>query len=251
MTLDIITSDSLMPHPHGFFTRRGGVSSGIFAGLNCGYGSSDRAEAVALNRAQAAAALGGGIQDLMAVHQIHSADVVTVKATSSERPRADGLVTDVPGILLSVLAADCQPVLFADPEAQVVGAAHAGWSGALAGVLDATLDAMDRLGADRSRVRAVIGPSVSQLAYEVGPEFLDMFLADDPENTRFFVGGVGNRIHFDLPGYGLHRLRAAGVGMAEWTCHCTYSDPDRFFSYRRSTHAGEADYGRLISAIRV
>ena len=142
-------------------------------------------------------------------------------------------------------------MLFADPDAHVVGAAHAGWKGAMTGVLEATIGAMENLGAKRANITAVIGPSISQRAYEVGPEFLDRFLDEDPENQRFFAGGQGDKVQFDLISYGLHRLREAGVGHAEWTGHCTYSDPDRFYSYRRATHAGEADYGRLISTIRL
>jgi YfiH family protein len=167
------------------------------------------------------------------------------------RPEADALVTATPEVLLAVLTADCQPVLFHDSAAGVVGAAHAGWRGALDGVLEATLDAMEGLGASRAATVAVIGPTISQAAYEVGPEFLDRFRAEDPDATRFFINGAGDRVLFDLPGYGAHRLRAAGVGRAEWTGHCTYRDPDRFYSYRRTTHAGEADYGRLISTIRL
>ena len=159
------------------------------------------------------------------------------------------MVTDQPGVALGVLTADCQPVLFADADAGVIGAAHAGWKGAQGGVLGATVDAMERLGAKAPRIRAVIGPTISQRSYEVGPEFFDTFTADAPENDRFFIQGTGDRLMFDLPAYGLHRLREAGVGHAEWTRHCTYSDPSRFFSYRRTTHAGEADYGRLIAAI--
>jgi YfiH family protein len=161
------------------------------------------------------------------------------------------MVTATPGLVLAVLTADCQPVLFADAQAGVIGAAHAGWRGAQAGVLEATLDAMERLGARRDRTVAVIGPTISQAAYEVGPEFFEGFLDDDPGNGRFFAQGRGDRLLFDLPAYGLHRLRAAGVGHAEWTRHCTYREPARFFSFRRSTHLGEADYGRLISAIRL
>jgi YfiH family protein len=167
------------------------------------------------------------------------------------RPEADALVTATPGVILGILTADCQPVLFHDAGAGVIGAAHAGWRGAVDGILEATLDAMEGLGADRRHIHAVIGPSISQKAYEVGPEFFDRFRDEDPESTRFFINGAGGRMHFDLPGYGLHRLRAAGVGYAEWTGHCTYSDPGRFYSYRRTTHAGEADYGRLISTIRL
>jgi len=250
MTLEILTSDALAPLRHGFFTRRGGVSSGIFAGLNCGSGSSDLAEAVALNRARVAGAMEVAEPALVTVHQVHSAVVATVTGPLDHpRPRADAIVTATPGLALAVLTADCQPVLLADARAGVVGAAHAGWKGAIAGVLEATLDAMEALGAARADIAAVIGPTISQRNYEVGPEFLDAFLADDPANDRFFAGGAGDRVHFDLPGYGLMRLRAAGVGHAEWTRHCTYDDEARFYSYRRATHRGEADHGRLISAI--
>jgi len=249
MTLEILTADCLSPLRHGFFTRSGGASSGIFEGLNCGTGSSDQAEIVQINRARVAAAMGADPKQLVGVHQVHSADVVVVTDANAERPKADGMVSGTKGVVLSVLTADCQPVLFADIDAQVIGAAHAGWRGAAAGVLEATLDAMETLGASRARINAVIGPSISQSAYEVGPEFLDEFLMEDPGNARFFANGAADRVHFDLPGYGLARLRAAGVGHAEWTRHCTYSDAKRFFSYRRSVHAKEADYGRLISAI--
>lgn len=252
MTLEILTADALHPLRHGFFTRRGGASSGVFAGLNCGRGSTDLAEVVAINRARAAAALDVGADALLGVHQVHSADVVTV---GDARPladvRADALVTDRPGLALSVLTADCMPVLLGDAQAGVIGAAHAGWRGALAGVLEATVDAMVALGAQRDRIHAVIGPTISQAHYEVGPELLDAFEAEDPAYTRFFAQGRGDRLMFDLPALGLHRLRAAGVGLAEWTRHCTYADPDRFYSFRRSTHLAEADYGRLIAAIRL
>lgn len=247
--LEIITSDALACR-HGFFTRKGGASSGIFAGLNCGTGSSDLSEAVAINRARVTEAMGVGPEALVTVHQVHSARAVAVTGPLAIRPEADALVTATPGVLLAVLTADCQPVLFSDPKAGVIGAAHAGWRGAVDGVLEATLDAMEQLGARRSDISAVIGPTISQAAYEVGPEFLDRFRTEDPESSRFFANGQGDRLHFDLPGYGLHRLRAAGVGHAEWTGHCTYRDPARFYSFRRTTHAGEADYGRLISTIR-
>lgn len=251
MTLEIITSRLLDPARHGFFTRRGGASSGIFAGLNCGPGSSDQSEIVEINRSRVALAIGVDDDHLITVDQVHSARAVPVTAPPTVRPEADALVTATPGIGLGILTADCQPVLFSDPKAGVIGAAHAGWRGAVDGVLEATLEAMEGLGADRADIRAVIGPTISQRAYEVGPEFLDRFLDDDPENARFFAGGDGDRVHFDLPSYGLHRLREAGVGDAEWTGHCTYSDPDRFYSFRRTTHAKEADYGRLISVIRL
>lgn len=251
MTLEILTADTLSPLRHGFFTRHGGASSGVFEGLNCGPGSSDQAEIVAINRERVAQAMGVAPGALISLNQVHSAEVITVDGPISERPRADAMVTTRPGLALSVLSADCQPVLFADPEAQVIGAAHAGWRGALAGVLEAVLDSMEALGADRSRISAVIGPTISQRAYEVGWEFYDDFIADDPDNQRFFAGTGGEKVHFDLPAYSLARMRAAGIGQASWTRHCTYSDPERFYSYRRSVHRGEADYGRLISVIRL
>ncbi|WP_347312755.1 peptidoglycan editing factor PgeF [Defluviimonas sp. SAOS-178_SWC] len=251
MTLEILTHDALTPLRHGFFTRKGGASSGIFSGLNCGHGSSDQTEAVAINRERVAAALGVQPPSMIGVHQVHSADVVTVTRPMATSIRADALVTATPGLALTVLTADCQPVLFADAEAGVIGAAHAGWRGTLLGVLEATLAAMEALGARRENIAAVIGPAISQRAYEVGPEFLDEFMGVDPGYSRFFSGGHGDRAHFDLPGFGLYRLREAGVRHAEWIRHCTYTDAERFYSYRRSVLRHEADYGRLISAIRL
>lgn len=248
--LEILTATAL-PVRHGFFTRKGGASSGIFAGLNCGPGSSDQSEIVAINRARVAEAMGVAPDHLVTVHQVHSADAVAVTGPLADRPRADALVTATTGVALAVLTADCQPVLFADARAQVIGAAHAGWRGAHDGVLEATIDAMEALGARRADITAVIGPTISQAAYEVGPEFFETFTDGTPEATRFFANGTGDRMLFDLPAYGLSRLRAAGVGHAEWTRHCTYADPARFYSFRRTTHAGEADYGRLISVIRL
>ena len=250
MTLEILTSDAL-PMQHGFFTRRGGASSGIFKGLNCGLGSSDQSEVVSINRARVAMAMDAPPTHLMTVHQVHSATALVVDAPfDGPLPRADAMVTSTPGLVLGALSADCQPVLFADAKAGVVAAAHAGWKGALDGVLDATIEAMESIGADRTRIAAVIGPSISQAAYEVGPEFFDRFTQEDPEAARFFAGGTGDRMQFDLPGFGLYRLRAAGVAHAEWIRACTYSEPDRFYSFRRSVHQKEADYGRLISVIR-
>ena len=252
MTLEILISDMLAPLRHGFFTRRGGASSGVFSGLNCGAGSSDQADVVSINRARVAHALDVPPAALVSVNQVHSADVITVTepGVATGGP-ADALVTDQPGLALSVLTADCMPVLLADHDAGVVGAVHAGWRGALAGVLEATIEAMEALGAEREGIIAVIGPCISQRAYEVGPEFLDEFLAEDPDYQWFFANGQDNRYLFDLPGFGLRRLRAAGVGHAEWTRHCTYSQPELFYSYRRAVQRGEADYGRLISAIRL
>ena len=249
-TLEIITSPALTT-PHGFFTRKGGASSGIFAGLNCGTGSSDQAEIVSINRARVADAMGVDPQALVTVHQIHSATAIRVDGPLEGRPQADAMVTATPGVLLAVLTADCQPVLFHDAVKGVIGAAHAGWRGAVDGMLEATLAAMEGLGATRRHIRAVIGPSISQPAYEVGPDFYARFRDQDPQSAQFFAKGPADRLLFDLPGYGLYRLRAAGVGHAEWTGHCTYSDATRFYSFRRTTHAGEADYGRLISTIRL
>ncbi len=250
MTLEIIRHADLAPFRHGFFTRRGGASSGIFAGLNCGPGSSDQSEIVAINRSRVAEAIGIEPEALLSVNQVHSPDVLTVTEPGSVKGlRADAMVTATPDLALGVLTADCQPVLFADPVAGVIGAAHAGWKGTLAGVLEATIEAMEALGARRSDINVIIGPSISQPAYEVGPEFIENFLAEASGNARFFVNGKSERYQFDLPGYSLHRLREAGVGQAEWTRHCTYLDPGRFYSYRRSVHCREADYGRLISLI--
>jgi len=251
MTLEIITDDALAPLHHGFFTRKGGASSGVFKGLNCGFGSSDQHDIVTLNRTRVAEAMQADPSALAGVHQIHSAKVVTLTGPTDARPKADAMVTATPGVVLSILTADCQPVLFADANAGVIGAAHAGWQGAVDGVLENTLTAMEALGARRANTTAVIGPSISQRAYEVGPEFIERFLDDDPDTARFFAQGVAGRYQFDLPGFGVWRLRNAGIGDAHWTRHCTYSDPDRFYSYRRTTHAKEADYGRLIAAIRL
>ena len=248
--LERLTSSALTAR-HGFFTRRGGASSGIFAGLNCGTGSTDQAEVVAINRARVAEAMGVTVAELVTVQQVHSARVVTVAGPLTDRPQADAMVTAVPGLLLAVLTADCQPVLFSDPRAGVIGAAHAGWRGTFVGVLEAVLDAMEALGARRADVTAVIGPTISQAAYEVGPEFVERLTDADRDTARFFAQGLGDRMLFDLPSYGLERLRRAGVGHAEWTGHCTYRDAGRFYSFRRTTHAGEADYGRLISTIRL
>ncbi len=252
MTLEIITSDDLAPHRHGFFTRRGGASSGVFEGLNCGLGSSDQSDVVRINRTRVAEAMHVAPEALLTVHQTHSANVFLADGShEGPPPEADGIVTKSPDLAIAVLTADCQPVLFADSDAGVVGAAHAGWRGALDGILEATVDVMERAGASRSRIVATIGPSISQRTYEVGPEFFERFADEDTEYTRFFANGEGDRMLFDLPGFGLHRLRATGIASATWTGHCTYSDSARFFSYRRSLHDREADYGRLISAIRV
>ncbi|SHI53276.1 peptidoglycan editing factor PgeF [Wenxinia saemankumensis] len=251
MTLDIISAPILADVTHGFFGRAGGASSGVFRGLNCGFGSSDQSDLVAINRARVAAAMDVAPGDLVGVTQVHSARAVTIRSPGEAGAEADALVTDRPGLALAILTADCAPILFADPEAGVIGAAHAGWKGAKGGVIEATLDAMERLGARRPAIGAAIGPTISQCAYEVGPDFRDAFLADEATSARFFVAGEDGRWQFDLPGYALQRLDRAGIGRRGWTRHCTYADPERFFSYRRATHRNEADYGRLIAAIRL
>ena len=249
-TLEILTDPLLADVRHGFFTRKGGASSGLFAGLNCGRGSTDQREMVAVNRARVAESMGVTADKLVTLNQVHSANVVTLEegddlADLGDR-RADGLVTKRRDVVLAILTADCQPILFADAAAGVIGACHAGSRGALAGIIEATTDAMRQQGA--TKIRAVIGPTISQRAYEVGEEFMENFMLEDPAYSRFFSGGPNGRPMFDLPSFGLSRLRAEGA-TAEWTGHCTYSDPERFFSYRRSVHEGEVDYGRLISAI--
>lgn len=237
---------------HGFFTRRGGHSTGIYASLNCGPGSADDPEAVARNRLHVATALGLTPDNLLTVYQIHSPTVLTVTAPwpGDDRPKADAMVTDRPGFGLGILTADCAPVLFADGEAGVIGAAHSGWRGALGGVCEATIDAMTALGARTDRIVAAIGPAISQANYEVGAEFLEAFLDDDPANDRFFQPSAREDHHmFDLPGYVAHRLDRAGIASIETIGRCTYAEPEEFYSYRRSTHRTEPDYGRQISAI--
>jgi len=237
---------------HGFFTRQGGYSTGLFASLNCGMGSGDDKGIVRRNRIVVAQALAVDEPRLVTVHQHHSADAVRVTEpwAMDARPMADAMVTDVAGMALGVLTADCAPILFADPEAQVIGAAHAGWKGALGGVTGRTLAAMEALGAKRARIVAGIGPTISQAVYEVGPEFPERYLEEDAGNSRFFK--PSQRPHhsmFDLPGYLAARLRAEGVGEVADLAICTFSDEQRFFSYRRATHRRERDYGRQISAI--
>jgi len=237
---------------HRFFTRRGGVSTGLFSSLNCGYGSADAPENVRENRRRAAEQFGLDEPDLQTVHQIHSADVLMVAAerwSSPGAPKADGLVTDRPGVALGVMAADCAPVLLADGVASVIGAAHAGWKGALGGVVDATIAAMEKLGARRERIRVVVGPCIGPESYEVGPEFPAPFLAQDEANAAFFRSAtrVGHFM-FDLPGYLVHRIARNGVAVSA-TGHDTLSGTDDFFSYRRNTLQGVRDYGRGLSAI--
>ncbi|WP_112662688.1 peptidoglycan editing factor PgeF [Microvirga flavescens] len=235
---------------HAFFTRQGGVSQGIYASLNGGLGSSDDPANIAENRRRMAADLDVG-SALLSLYQVHSADVVTVEGPwTGERPKADAMVTNVPGLALGISTADCGPVLFCDPETGVIGAAHAGWKGALTGVLEATIGAMENLGADRESIVAVLGPTISQAAYEVGADFVERFAEHDADNRRFFVPSIREgHAQFDLPAYIGARLEAAGIGEFADLGLCTYSDEGRFYSYRRTTHRKEPDYGRLISAI--
>lgn len=238
---------------HGFFTRRGGVSSGLYESLQCGYGAKDDpSENVAENRARVARWMGVAPENLVTAYQAHTAEAVRVVEAwdPADAPEADGLATATPGIALGVLAADCAPVLLEDVEAGVIGACHAGWKGALGGVLEATLAAMLELGAETARISAAIGPCIGPAAYEVGPEYAARFAEADPANARFFQRAEsGDRSFFDLPGFALERLRRAGVARAEWIEACTYADPGQFFSHRRSVHERLGDYGRLISAI--
>jgi YfiH family protein len=236
---------------HAFFTRQGGVSDGIYASLNGGIGSSDEPAKVQENRRRMAAALGAKHDALISVHQVHSPDAVIVEGPwRGERPKADAMVTATPGLALGITTADCGPVLFADAEARVIGAAHAGWRGAVTGVLESTLTAMERLGARREKIVAVLGPTISQNAYEVGPDFIRRFAEEVPGHMRFFrEAEKPDHAMFDLPGFIGARLEAAGVGEFTNLGLCTYSDEERFFSYRRTTHRKEPDYGRLISAI--
>jgi len=250
--VEVIRAVSLGRLPHGFLGRRGGMSVGECAGLNVGFGSNDDPEAIAGNRRLAVAALLPEAE-LATVHQIHSAEVVATYEAwpQGERPRADGMVTDRPNLLLGILTADCAPVLFADHHGVVVGAAHAGWRGALAGVTDATIEAMELLGSRREHIHAAVGPCVAQPSYEVNEEFRARFLHADADNERFFVEGPADKPHFDLEAYVVHRLIAAGIGEVEALNLDTYADDDRFFSFRRATHRGEADYGRQLSAIGI
>lgn len=239
---------------HGFFTREGGVSSGLYASLNCGFGSDDGRAAVSENRARVAAHLGAPNPFVLTPYQVHSAEAVIVKTPFAmvDLPRADALVTDTPGLAIGVLTADCAPVLFADPEARIVGAAHAGWRGAVNSVLEATLAKMEELGASRSKIIAAIGPCISQQNYEVGEDFEANLVEVNAANKEFFIRAPGEaRPRFDLPGYVASRLRAAGVGEIGLASSCTYASESSFFSYRRATHRNEAIYGRQISAILV
>jgi YfiH family protein len=237
---------------HGFFTRQGGASAGVYASLNGGLGSNDTAANVTENRARMAASLGVEPDRLLTAFQIHSPDVAIAETPwpPNARPRADAIVTRTPGLAIGVSTADCGPILLADPKARVIGAAHAGWRGALSGVAEAAIAAMEKLGAERARIRAALGPMIRQNNYEVGPDLIARFGAEDGASARFFKPAArdGHAL-FDLAGYIGARLSRAGIEQIEDIGHCTYADAARFFSFRRTTHRGEADYGRHVNAI--
>ncbi len=251
MQPEMLTAACLGPVLHGFFTRKGGCSKGIYAELNCGCGSSENPDYIRRNRECVAKIMQIETANLIGLTQVHSAKAVTVNAAAIGDHEADALVTNQVGLGLSVLTADCLPVLFHDVQAGVVGAAHAGWRGALGGILEATLAAMAELHAKSSRITAVIGPAISQPAYEVGPEFYANFLNVDIDSEGFFSRGEQGRYRFNLPAYAQMRLQRAGVGQVENLGECTYLGTDRFFSYRRSQQDGHSDYGRQISVIRL
>ena len=259
MTIDgrVITSANLARLPgirHGFFTRQGGASDGIYASLNCGLGSNDDRARVIKNRDRVAQHLNTASGQLVTVHQCHSDIALTVDRPFPEGmvPKADAIVTRTPGLVVGALAADCAPVLFADPKAKIVAAAHAGWRGAVGGIIESTIAAMERLGAQRQDICAAVGPCIHQDNYEVGAEFEAQFLAAAPGNAKYFRSLPGKvKAHFDLPGFVTQQLATANVTSISPSSLCTYSAPDLFFSYRRTTHRGEPDYGRQISAIVV
>ncbi len=248
--VEVNRAEALAGLPHGFLGRRGGISVGELAGLNVGYGSKDDKDAIDENRRRAIAALLPGAE-LATVHQIHSPRVVVAERAwpIDARPNADAIVSVTPGLLLGILTADCAPILLADAGAGVIGAAHAGWRGALAGVAEATVDAMERLGAKRARIVAAVGPCIAQASYEVDTGFRTNFATEDAANDQFFADGPSGKPHFDLEAFVVHRLTNAGIGQVEALHLDTYADDDRFYSYRRATHRGEADYGRQASLI--
>ena len=249
MSVEVLTAGALSGVAHGFLGRRGGISEGAMAGLNCGWGSGEDLAIIRENRRLAAEAVLPGAH-IVSPHQIHSAEVkVAGDWPDDDRPHCDALVTDRPDILLGILTADCAPVLFADVEAGVVGAAHAGWKGALAGVTDRTIEAMEQLGADRSRIAAAIGPCIARANYEVDWAFLERFAADEPANERFFTEGPAGKPHFDLESYLVSRLANVGLSRIEALGQDTYAQEQIFYSYRRATHRQEPSYGRQISLI--
>ncbi len=246
------TADALSALPgirHGFFGRRGGVSTGLYASLNAGAGSDDAPEAIAENRARIAAAFSA--RALLSCHQIHSADAIHVTAPWTERPKGDAMVTAEPGLALCILTADCTPVLFADADAGIIGAVHAGWKGAIGGVLDAAVEAMVKLGASADRTVAAIGPTIQQASYEVGPEFRDTFIAQSPDSSSLFIPGEGDRFHFDLPAYCRGRLERLGLKSVSDLGLDTCALEDDYYSNRRRNHRGEPDYGRNASVIMI
>lgn len=252
MTLESLLLSSVPGIRHAFFTRAGGVSSGIYAGLNGGLGSHDAVENVQENRRRVASVLDVAPEKLLTLHQVHSPDVIvaTEPWPATARPKADAMVTKIPGFALGVTTADCGPVLMVDPKARVIGAAHAGWKGALAGVIEATVDAMERQGASRDGIVVGLGPMLRQRNYEVGMEFVARFEVADADNAQFFSSASRHgHAMFDLPGYIHKRLKAAGVLMVDDVDLCTYADEDSFYSYRRATHRKEPDYGRHVHAI--
>jgi YfiH family protein len=247
-----LTHPLLTAFPHGWFGRVGGVSTGLYATLNAGPGSNDDPAAVAENRRRIAAHFGQGPDRLLSAHQIHSALAVVVDGPwHGPRPQVDALVTAMPNLVLSVLTADCAPVLLADQEAGVVACAHAGWKGALGGVLQATIATMETMGAAPARMAAVVGPSIQQASYEVGPEFEAQFLAADGANARFFEAGAGDRRRFDLPAYCVTQLQQAGVNASVALPDDTYAGATRWHSHRRSVHESLSDYGRNCAAIMI
>lgn len=249
MTPPVWRARSLGEVPHGFLGRAGGVSTGAMASLNCGWGSGDDPAIIVENRRRAAEAVMPGAR-IVSPYQVHGIEVLAAGDwPDEERPHADALVTDRPGVLLGILTADCAPLLFADVEAGVIGAAHAGWRGALGGVAEATIAAMEKLGAERARVVAAIGPTIARASYEVDYAFPEPFLAADPAAERFFVEGPAGKPHFDLPAYLLHRLASAGLRQVEALGLDTYAREEDFYSFRRATHRGEPSYGRQISLI--
>jgi YfiH family protein len=280
VSLPVWRASALEGVAHGFLGRQGGVSTGAMASLNCGWGSGDELALIVENRRRAAEAVwlddvsrlastrtekgdvdprfrssraqSRDVPRIVSPHQTHSADVVEAgEWPDDQRPPADAVVTDRPGILLGILTADCAPVLLADPQAGVVAAAHAGWKGALAGITDRTIEAMKKLGADRSHIAAAVGPCIAQRSYEVDWAFLERFTATDPANERFFAEGPAGKPHFDLEAYVLSRLAAAGIGRVEALAADTYARADHFFSYRRATHLDEPSYGRQLSLIGI
>lgn len=247
----LLTSPNLSTASHGFFTRQGGVSKGVYASLNCGWGSDDDKANVAENRARVAAKLGTTLENFCSLYQIHGREVITVENPwlRTELPKADAMVTKHKGIAIGVLAADCAPVLFADAKAGVIGAAHAGWKGALAGVLRSTVEAMCALGASKANIAAAIGPCIAQRSYEVGADFRDTLMKESTENGGFFGNSASGSYLFDLRGYVRSKLALAGITDINTLENDTYSEEDTFFSFRRTTHRREPDYGRQVSAI--